>query len=723
MKPRKHLEAGGFFLGLLTALVIAIHVLGPYIINPLQVKVLLQGDVGIHYLGWAFFRYADWSFPLGQIPDYYYPLGSNIGFTDSIPLMALLLKPFHSILPTDFQYIGPWLLLCVILQYGTAWNLLREWGIREPLSRMMGALFLTSTPVWFFRLAHPALCAHFLILGSFWMYIKSGKEGKQNQAVAGQYLLLFIVSFVHPYLAVMILALSWLLFARLALIDKTIKLWQWGLHLLVSAALLILNWWMTGYFSISEAGRAQTGLTDYSTNLNSLFNPMEGTSFFLPALPHNPLQYEGYAYLGMGGLILLVGSIFWATFRKVIGKKREWEKNTPSMWPLWTLLGLMAVWALSIKVYWGTTRVLRYDIAEALIPTLSAFRTTGRFIWPLYYLLLAFSFVYIKRSLPQKVYVPLVFLGLFALQLIDQQPLWEARRWYQWTEPENFMEISEEKWNPLFEAAEKVYLWPPFEMKHVRNRDDYAEIGYLAARNETPATIGFVARAEKDAESNFRKSFRRDLELGRVDSTVLYLFLPGATPYFNESFEQMDLLMVDGYIAGISQESILKLRQAWKELEAAYKPEQAKGEGIADFIERNKENFVLISSLDEPSQQLDRRTRDYLGSMGSGINKLSFRGSYLAVIHKGSLVHEQVAEGDLLELEINEGENLNGATFAWDLRMKSSGILKGYEMSIQVNGEELTEKKRGLYLVVIDEEGALVEKAHFDTYISSYRWK
>ena len=61
-------------------------------INPANISWLFEArmDWSTHYLGWAFFRDADWTFPLGSIPQYYYPMGTNIGFTDSIPLMAII---------------------------------------------------------------------------------------------------------------------------------------------------------------------------------------------------------------------------------------------------------------------------------------------------------------------------------------------------------------------------------------------------------------------------------------------------------------------------------------------------------------------------------------------------------------------------------------------------------------------------------------------------------
>lgn len=77
---------------LLVLSIIAFHfVLGFEKFNPSNIFWLFEPrqDWATHYLGWRFFRNAPWQFPLGRIDNYYYPIVTNIGFTDSIPLMAI----------------------------------------------------------------------------------------------------------------------------------------------------------------------------------------------------------------------------------------------------------------------------------------------------------------------------------------------------------------------------------------------------------------------------------------------------------------------------------------------------------------------------------------------------------------------------------------------------------------------------------------------------------
>src|SRR5690606_14740021 len=77
-------------------------------LNPTNINWLFQTreDWASHYLGWAFYRDSAWTFPLGDMTGYMHPMGTNIGFTDSIPLLALPLKLISFALPDDFQYFG-----------------------------------------------------------------------------------------------------------------------------------------------------------------------------------------------------------------------------------------------------------------------------------------------------------------------------------------------------------------------------------------------------------------------------------------------------------------------------------------------------------------------------------------------------------------------------------------------------------------------------------------
>ncbi len=144
----------------------------PQALRPTNIAWLSDYDQSQHYLGWHFFRNADWSFPIGLNPDYGLELSSAIVFSDSNPLLAFLFKPFSSLLPEPFQYFGLWLLVCFVLQAWLAWKLV---GLvsRHLAVRLLGAgLFVLAPPMIWRMQVHSSLAGHFLILAALYLSLR-----------------------------------------------------------------------------------------------------------------------------------------------------------------------------------------------------------------------------------------------------------------------------------------------------------------------------------------------------------------------------------------------------------------------------------------------------------------------------------------------------------------------------------------------------------------------
>ena len=88
------------------------------LLNPSYIDYLSPGDMETHWLGWLYFRHTPFfQFPL--LSNFSYGLenwSATIIHTDSLPIMALLFRPFSSYLPQLFQYFGYWIYLCFLFQ-------------------------------------------------------------------------------------------------------------------------------------------------------------------------------------------------------------------------------------------------------------------------------------------------------------------------------------------------------------------------------------------------------------------------------------------------------------------------------------------------------------------------------------------------------------------------------------------------------------------------------
>jgi hypothetical protein len=71
----------------------------------------------------GFYRYGPWTFPIGLNPNFGLDISSSIIYSNSMPLLAMLFKPFSGLLGEPFQFLGLWILLCFILQAWITWLL------------------------------------------------------------------------------------------------------------------------------------------------------------------------------------------------------------------------------------------------------------------------------------------------------------------------------------------------------------------------------------------------------------------------------------------------------------------------------------------------------------------------------------------------------------------------------------------------------------------------
>src|SRR6266540_2468531 len=124
----------------------ALHV-GVAALDPTRTGWLMSGDWAANYLGWAFFRHAPLALPLGANPGFPFPVGSTLSYSDSLPLVGVLLRPLSPLLPVDFQYVGPWLGLCFALQGFVGAKLVRlatEDRLAQALGGALAALALLA---------------------------------------------------------------------------------------------------------------------------------------------------------------------------------------------------------------------------------------------------------------------------------------------------------------------------------------------------------------------------------------------------------------------------------------------------------------------------------------------------------------------------------------------------------------------------------------------------
>ena len=422
MKFKEFLKSDKFkyILVIILAVIAFIVIYGIRIINPIYTDWLLygSGDNSQHYLGWKAFRESAWHFPIGMMDNLMYPYCNSIIFTDSIPLFAIFFKLISPILPAEFQYFGIWGIMCFALQGVLTAKIVKNYT-KNPFIIILASLLSVLTPVVFMRMyRHTALGGQWLLLFGLDILFEREKYREKKRLYLLVGILAFLCSSIHLYFAMMngiiLLGICVLEILECKKVLRSILLLAEYVGIIgVVTALL------GGFSSGMEA--QNTGLGVYSSNFNTLINPM-GWSSIIKDLPSvDERQWEGSGYLGLGFIALFVVCIPFCIFSKKI--KKILKKH-------WKMLLILAIvffgayaFALSPRVTFGSHVLFEIKLPQTISDIWAIFRATGRTIWICVYIVEICIFIALIKFSNKKIIIPILAIA-FLLQAYDlHEPL------------------------------------------------------------------------------------------------------------------------------------------------------------------------------------------------------------------------------------------------------------------------------------------------------------
>ncbi len=373
---------------------------------------LTNGDLAQYQLGWKFYREDIWRFPLGLNPNYGITNSSSIIYSDSIPLFAIFFKIFKSFLIEDFQYFSFWIFICIYLQALFSFKIIYYLTKNISYSLISSLFFIFSTILIYRSGIHLSLTAHWLILGYFYIQISSidKKELKKH-------LIIYISLLIHFYFSLILIGIFFL--------EKLIKLKKLSIKDLISSIVLIILslilMYVVGYFTIGIDDGLGFGYGIYNFNLNSFLNPLGQNyverfnwSLFLPTLNFQNKEMEGFSYLGISGIIFLL-----LYFEYLVNQKSiiVFSKETNIL-----IFFVFVIIATSNNVNIGNQDLITLELNKYLYGIFSSIRASGRFIWPIYYLIFIIGIVTIfQYSFDKK--KPLLIISILVIfQLVDLSP-------------------------------------------------------------------------------------------------------------------------------------------------------------------------------------------------------------------------------------------------------------------------------------------------------------
>lgn len=381
--------------------------------NPTSIDWMIEGDWMAHLFGWLFTRNGPWGLPLAQAPGLIAPTGSSAAFTDAIPLLSVIGKLLSPFFGERMQLFGLWMVGCVIGGGVAGVLVMRAWFKDTASLALAGCLFVVN-PITNLRQGHPSLMAFWLLIALVGACVWPVTDVKSGRRLAIVTLVLGAVACsIHPYLAVMCAALVGAALLRLAL-KRVFPVAESVGWLVAGPVVCAFTLWLFGFVSgaASSGTLGAEGFGQFSADLLTLINPSI-FSRIIPAMGMGGRQYEGFAYLGLGVLMLLalrIGLLF---------KYRPERREVLLLLPLvLALLGMAMFAASNIVTVAGRPVVDLSAFYAKLAPLPAIFRSSGRFVWPLAAALAVAAVIGISK-IPQQWVRQFVLGAAVMLQVAD----------------------------------------------------------------------------------------------------------------------------------------------------------------------------------------------------------------------------------------------------------------------------------------------------------------
>ena len=371
-------------------------------------------DIVSNQLALKFFINDVWHFPLGKNPNYGIGVGNSVVFSEAIPILAFFAKLFKNFLPTNFQLISIWFVICFTLQLLLSYLIINNFTNRFFYS-FVSALIFVFCPILLFRLPiHVALVAHWLILFCFYYEIKNFTSIRKETFYS---FILSLSILIHFYFLPIILIIKYSFIIQDYFEKRNLK--KNIREIIIPIISLLFVAYVSGYFQISVFDAMGYGYGNYSFNIAGLFDSQISNnaldwSLFFNDIKNSRHQHEGFSYLGIGGIFLFLALLI--NFFKTKNKS-EYAKL-----PYILICLICFILSISNNVYLAGNLIFEYPLSKPIYGLLSIIRASGRFIWPVYYLILIFGIISIFKLFNHKQKSLIVISFILIVQIIDISP-------------------------------------------------------------------------------------------------------------------------------------------------------------------------------------------------------------------------------------------------------------------------------------------------------------
>ena len=539
----------------------------------------MVGDSATHYMGWEFFRHTSLlQWPLGLNPKLGLDISSSIAFTDSIPLAAFIFKPFNSLLPATFQYLGLWILICFVLQTYLAARLLSHF-LTDQIQIALGSVFIALSPILMYRLVHDgyghiALVSHFLILGALNLYFTKPLKSLW-------WALLFTSTILIQAYFIPMVAAIWI--AKLVQYlrhdggSRSVAIKHFAAVAVASISTLIAGGYVALGSNLFTGGSEVTdssfpywfrwqplSLIDIQTTFSGTWShflsdqqelrgDVEGFSFlgsgiillaglvtlvllyrhFVARFPHYQVPQVGAAIgaplviavswfvmstqvFSMALFVLLAVFVIQFSIEKLVTKKSESRSRHRA---LYLLVAALAAYSMTFRPGIGRRTFFEYPLVPLFKQFTQTFHTHGRYIWPAYYLLVLVVIVVACRVFNKKL-ATIVLTGCLLFQIVDSASAVTTVRHRFTDAPEWVSPMQDPRWEELARTHKNI-IAIPLLINDVAGR--WMLIADFASRHKMGTNAVYFSRINMEEASQYAGRLHDGFLHGTLDASNVYI--------------------------------------------------------------------------------------------------------------------------------------------------------------------------------------------------------
>ncbi|MEZ5285942.1 MAG: hypothetical protein R2712_14265 [Vicinamibacterales bacterium] len=204
-----------------------------------------------------------------------------------------------------------------------------------------------------------------------------------------------------------------------------------------------------------------------------------------------------------------------------LARLRPSKPSRANLWLLAACVGL-TLFALGPQVTLGTRTIVEYD--PAWWGPLATFRASGRFFWPVFYVVLLASLAGVLRRVPRPA-ATAVLAAAVSLQAADLAGVYRLRR-------EGFRSgyespLTDPFWSALPAGTRHLVICPSNMCVPCDRAMDYRPLA-LVAGTRASLNGGYAARYDAAAVQRYCAALDDDMRRGRVEADTVYVVAPEA---------------------------------------------------------------------------------------------------------------------------------------------------------------------------------------------------